>query len=192
MPAPPAPWSGDRSAGRRRRARGHPDRPDGPKRSDRVAHVCRDGVDLNHGNFLLPCTNHYADAPPLPVDTDDDGVHDRLCWVTWYSPRDEFQPTGHGRLPRHHGGPSDQRMEPHHGARRVTTTTRLPLHHRFGSTWMPMDPRSCLLCLGVNCIASTEIQGHQRTSRRREDCSPTLHLLRPRYDGRRRSPRHPD
>jgi len=34
-------------------------------------------------NFRTP--NGYADAPPLPMDTDDDGVTDRLCWVTWYS-----------------------------------------------------------------------------------------------------------
>ena len=25
----------------------------------------------------------YADAPPLPVDSDGDGVSDYLCWVTW-------------------------------------------------------------------------------------------------------------
>lgn len=35
--------------------------------------------------FSFRAPNGYADAPPLPVDTDDDGVHDRLCWVTWYS-----------------------------------------------------------------------------------------------------------
>ena len=29
--------------------------------------------------------NGYADAMPTPVDTDDDNVTDRLCWVTWYS-----------------------------------------------------------------------------------------------------------
>ena len=34
-------------------------------------------------NFRAP--NGYADAQPLVVDTDDDGIHDRLCWVTWYS-----------------------------------------------------------------------------------------------------------
>ena len=35
--------------------------------------------------FSFRAPNGYADAPPLPVDTDGDGVHDRLCWVTWYS-----------------------------------------------------------------------------------------------------------
>jgi len=34
-------------------------------------------------NFRTP--NGYADAQPLVVDTDSDGIHDRLCWVTWYS-----------------------------------------------------------------------------------------------------------
>ena len=35
--------------------------------------------------FSFRTPNGYADAPPLPIDTDNDGVHDRLCWVTWYS-----------------------------------------------------------------------------------------------------------
>ena len=34
-------------------------------------------------NFRTP--NGYADAEPLVVDTTGDGLHDRLCWVTWYS-----------------------------------------------------------------------------------------------------------
>ena len=34
-------------------------------------------------NFRAP--NGFADAQPTPLDTDDDGVADRLCWVTWYS-----------------------------------------------------------------------------------------------------------
>ena len=35
--------------------------------------------------FNFRAQNGYADAQPLPLDTDDDGVSDRLCWVTWYS-----------------------------------------------------------------------------------------------------------
>lgn len=35
--------------------------------------------------FNFRAQNGYADAPPAPVDTDSDGVDDRLCWVTWYS-----------------------------------------------------------------------------------------------------------
>lgn len=35
--------------------------------------------------FNFRAQNGYADAQPLPVDTTGDGIHDRLCWVTWYS-----------------------------------------------------------------------------------------------------------
>ena len=35
--------------------------------------------------FSFRSQNGYADAPPLPIDTDADGIDDRLCWVTWYS-----------------------------------------------------------------------------------------------------------
>ena len=35
--------------------------------------------------FNFRAQNGYADAQPLAMDTDDDGVDDRLCWVTWYS-----------------------------------------------------------------------------------------------------------
>jgi hypothetical protein len=34
-------------------------------------------------NFRTP--NGYSDAQPLPLDTDSDGISDRLCWITWYS-----------------------------------------------------------------------------------------------------------
>ena len=34
-------------------------------------------------DFRTP--NGYADTQPLPIDTDGDSIHDRLCWVTWYS-----------------------------------------------------------------------------------------------------------
>ena len=34
-------------------------------------------------NFRTP--NGFADTQPLPIDTDGDSIHDRLCWVTWYS-----------------------------------------------------------------------------------------------------------
>ena len=34
-------------------------------------------------NFRAP--NGFADAQPTPLDTNDDGVSDRLCWVTWYA-----------------------------------------------------------------------------------------------------------
>ncbi len=35
--------------------------------------------------FSFRAQNGFADAPPLPIDSDSDGIDDRLCWVTWYS-----------------------------------------------------------------------------------------------------------
>ena len=35
--------------------------------------------------FEFRTPNGYSDSQPLPIDTNNDGVHDRLCWVTWYS-----------------------------------------------------------------------------------------------------------
>lgn len=35
--------------------------------------------------FEFRTPNGYSDSQPLPIDTDADGIHDRLCWVTWYS-----------------------------------------------------------------------------------------------------------
>lgn len=35
--------------------------------------------------FNFRAQNGYADAQPMALDTDDDGIDDRLCWVTWYS-----------------------------------------------------------------------------------------------------------
>ena len=35
--------------------------------------------------FNFRATNGFADVQPLPLDTDADGIHDRLCWSTWYS-----------------------------------------------------------------------------------------------------------
>ena len=35
--------------------------------------------------FTFRARNGYADAPPLPIDLNNDGIHDRLCWTTWYS-----------------------------------------------------------------------------------------------------------
>jgi hypothetical protein len=45
------------------------------------------GMELTSTNelFNFRAQNGYADAQPLPLDTDDDGISDRLCWVTWYS-----------------------------------------------------------------------------------------------------------
>ena len=35
--------------------------------------------------FNFRAQNGYADAQPMALDTDEDGIDDRLCWVTWYS-----------------------------------------------------------------------------------------------------------
>ena len=35
--------------------------------------------------FSFRARNGYADAPPVPIDIDGNGIHDRLCWATWYS-----------------------------------------------------------------------------------------------------------
>jgi len=35
--------------------------------------------------FSFRTPNGYSDSQPLPIDTDGDSIHDRLCWVTWYS-----------------------------------------------------------------------------------------------------------
>jgi len=45
------------------------------------------GMELTSTNeiFNFRAQNGYADAQPLPIDTTNDGIHDRLCWVTWYS-----------------------------------------------------------------------------------------------------------
>ncbi len=35
--------------------------------------------------FEFRAPNGYSDSQPLPIDTDGDLIHDRLCWITWYS-----------------------------------------------------------------------------------------------------------
>ncbi len=35
--------------------------------------------------FDFRATNGYADVQPLMLDTDSDGIDDRLCWATWYA-----------------------------------------------------------------------------------------------------------
>ena len=44
------------------------------------------GLEIDDGTEIwsFEAVNGYADAPPLAVDTDDDGEIDRVCWVTWY------------------------------------------------------------------------------------------------------------
>ena len=44
------------------------------------------GIEISDGSQLweFEATNGFADAPPTAIDTDGDGVHDRVCWNTWW------------------------------------------------------------------------------------------------------------
>ncbi len=44
------------------------------------------GMEISDGSQLweFEATNGFADAPPAAIDTDGDGVHDRVCWNTWW------------------------------------------------------------------------------------------------------------
>ena len=42
--------------------------------------------ELTDGSEILSfaASNGYAETPPLPVDIDNDGIHEHICWVTWF------------------------------------------------------------------------------------------------------------
>tara|TARA_Y100001970_G_scaffold71959_1_gene91361 strand:+ start:8573 stop:14245 length:5673 start_codon:yes stop_codon:yes gene_type:complete len=44
------------------------------------------GLEIDDGSQIwsFEAVNGFTDAPPLAIDTDDDGVIDRVCWVSWY------------------------------------------------------------------------------------------------------------
>ena len=44
------------------------------------------GMEIDDGEEIwnFEASNGFADAPPTAIDTDDDGIHDRVCWVTWW------------------------------------------------------------------------------------------------------------
>ena len=44
------------------------------------------GLEISDGAEIwnFEATNGFADAPPTAIDTDGDGDHDRVCWVTWW------------------------------------------------------------------------------------------------------------
>ena len=44
------------------------------------------GMEIGDGSEIwsIEAANGFADAPPTAIDTDDDGEHDRVCWVTWW------------------------------------------------------------------------------------------------------------
>ena len=43
------------------------------------------GMEIGTGDELwsFEASNGFADAPPVAIDTNGDGQHDRVCWVTW-------------------------------------------------------------------------------------------------------------
>ncbi len=44
------------------------------------------GLEIGTGEEIwsFEAENGYADAPPIVIDTDDDGTINRVCWVTWW------------------------------------------------------------------------------------------------------------
>lgn len=56
---------------------------DGPGTTDGATFV---GLDVTDAAmiFSLTASNGYADAPPALMDTDNNGITDRICWNTWY------------------------------------------------------------------------------------------------------------
>ena len=44
------------------------------------------GLEISDGSEIwnFEASNGFADAPPTAIDTDGDGDHDRVCWVTWW------------------------------------------------------------------------------------------------------------
>jgi hypothetical protein len=44
------------------------------------------GLEISDGTQLwnFEASNGFADAPPIAIDTDSDGTHDRVCWNTWW------------------------------------------------------------------------------------------------------------
>ena len=43
------------------------------------------GLEISDGTQIwdFEASNGFADAPPIVIDTDGDGDHDRVCWITW-------------------------------------------------------------------------------------------------------------
>ena len=44
------------------------------------------GLEIDDGSEIwsIEAVNGYTDAPPLAIDTDEDGEIDRVCWVSWH------------------------------------------------------------------------------------------------------------
>jgi outer membrane protein assembly factor BamB len=43
------------------------------------------GLEISDGTKIwdFEASNGYADSAPIVIDTDGDGAHDRVCWITW-------------------------------------------------------------------------------------------------------------
>ena len=43
------------------------------------------GIEISDGTKIwdFEASNGYADSAPIVIDTDEDGDHDRVCWITW-------------------------------------------------------------------------------------------------------------
>jgi len=70
------------------------------------------GLEIDDGSEIwsFEAVNGYADAPPLAVDTDDDGVIDRVCWITWY----QETTARHGHSGCHDVSGNNPQLEWHH------------------------------------------------------------------------------
>jgi uncharacterized membrane protein len=44
------------------------------------------GIEISDGEEIwsFNSVNGFADAPPTAIDSDSDGIYDRICWVTWW------------------------------------------------------------------------------------------------------------
>ncbi len=47
--------------------------------------------------WSFKASNGYAETPPLPLDIDSDGIHEFLCWATWFE-NGVFNSDRHGRV----------------------------------------------------------------------------------------------
>ena len=43
------------------------------------------GMEISDGTKIwdFEASNGFADSAPIIIDTDGDGDHDRVCWITW-------------------------------------------------------------------------------------------------------------
>ena len=70
------------------------------------------GLEIDDGSEIwsFEAVNGYADAPPLAVDTDDDDVIDRVCWVSWY----QETTARHGHAGCHDVSGNNPQLDWHH------------------------------------------------------------------------------